>query len=385
MDGVTGAIWTPPAKPAIKVPQADLKAAYFADQEGIDVAIGRVLASGWYVLGTEVASFEAEFAHWIGADQCIGVANGTDAIALALKAVGVGPGTSVVTVSHTVSATVAAVEQVGATPILVDIDPRTFTMDPTELADVLDAERNVRAVLPVHLYGQPADMRAISAICEEHGVWLVDDCAHAFGAAQDDKMVGTLADVSAFSFYPTKNLGCFGDGGAVVTSDPEIAETVRSLRQYGWNARYVSERRGGVDSRLDELQAAILRHRLTHLWHRQAKRQSIAAQYDEALSKTSIAPPARNERWRHANHLYVVRTPHRGRFIDYLAERGIQANVHYPVPVHCQPAYAGRIALGPSECVQSEIAAQEVVTLPLYPEMAAAQVGAVYEALRNWQ
>jgi dTDP-4-amino-4,6-dideoxygalactose transaminase len=366
-----------------------LQAAYFADKEAIDAAIDRVMLSGWYVLGPEVAAFEQEFATWTGAGHCIGVGNGTDAIALALRAVGCGPGTSVVTVSHTVSATVAAVEQIGATPILVDIDPRTFTMDPTELADVLDrgAVPPIRAVLPVHLYGQPADMRAIKAACKRHAVALVDDCAHAFGAEFDGGAVGTLADVSAFSFYPTKNLGCFGDGGAVVTSDPEIADIVRALRTYGWKQRYVSEYRMGVDSRLDELQAAILRVRLKKLWMRQSRRRCIAAQYDHALCDMSVTEPHRDVRHMSANHLYVVRVAEHERdgFMEYLTECGIQSSLHYPVPVHLQPAYRDRVALGPARCVQSEKAAREVVTLPLYPEMTDEQVDIVCDALRGWE
>lgn len=366
------------------IPQADLRAALLADEPEISEAIARVKRSGWFILGPEVEAFENEFAAWIGARFAVGVANGTDAIALALRACGVGPGTSVVTVSHTVSATVAAVEQAGATPVLIDIDPRTMTMDAAELAEVLRCPPGgpVVAVVPVHIYGQPADLRAIQGLCTLYGARLVDDCAHAFGATIDGHRVGSRwADISCFSFYPTKNLACLGDGGAITTNDALLADRVRSLRQYCWgDQRYVSAEPGGVDSRLDELQAAILRVRLKNLDNRQNKRAEIASRYDDAL------------RWMgrlatvgHANHLYVVRMPKRLAFQVFMGERGIMTNVHFPVPVHMQPAYAGRVGLGPSECVESLRASMEVVTLPLYPEMTECQVEHVCEALTEWR
>lgn len=362
------------------IPQTNLRAAYEADRHEIDAAIRRVMQSGWYVLGQEVEAFEHEFAQWIGAEHCIGVANGTDAIALALKAVGCGPGWGVVTVSHTVSATVAAIEQVGATPILVDIEPDYYTMDPKDLRHVLarPPPMPIGAVLPVHLYGGPADLVEIERLCRLYGVELVDDCAHAFGAEVGGKRVGsTLADASCFSFYPTKNLACFGDGGCVTTNDTGVARRVRSLRQYGWGQRYVSEMGGGVDSRLDELQAAILRVRLRGLDARQERRAWIARMYDGAVGG------ALRCRWVHANHLYVVRTPRRAEFMAHLAANEIQPSIHYPVPVHLQPAYRW-VRRGPSRCVESERAAAEVVSLPIYPEMTDDAVETVCAALREW-
>jgi dTDP-4-amino-4,6-dideoxygalactose transaminase len=365
----------------VKVPVVNLREAYEVDRVEIDASMRRVMESGWYILGPEVESFEREFAHWLGTKHCVGVANGTDAIALALKAVGCGPGTTVVTVSHTVSATVAAIEQIGATPLLIDIEAGFYTMDPRELADVLDSPPAnvppIRAALPVHLYGGAADLRSIAAVCRRHGVALVDDCAHAVGATFEGEKIGaTLADASCFSFYPTKNLGGFGDGGAVTTRDDAIAERVRSLRQYGWGQRYVSEMAGGVDSRLDELQAAILRVRLRRLDERQERRWLIARDYGCALPFHHGDAP---------NHLYVVRVPDRNAFMAHLESHGIQGAIHYPVPVHLQPAYRDRVALGPSGCRESERASQEVVSLPIYPEMTDEQLAIVCDALRSWK
>lgn len=357
------------------IPQCDLRAAYEADKPEIDEAIARVAASGWYVLGSEVEAFEAEFAAWIGARHAVGVANGTDAIALALKAVGVSAGDCVVAPSFTVSATVAAIEQIGARPILVDVDPVTWTMNVDDVRDVLE-DHPVRAVLPVHLFGHPADVASLLQLCRDAGAALVDDCAHAFGAMVGDARIGSIGDASAFSFYPTKNLGCFGDGGMVTTNSPQTAKSLRSYRQYCWGKRYVSEASGGVDSRLDELQAAILRVRLRKLDARQARRREIAAKYDVVLG-TFHWP-------RHANHLYVVRFPRRDAFIAHLASNGISTNVHYPVPCHLQPAWKNSVALGPRKCETSERLAREVVTLPLYPEMTDEQVERVCEALRAW-
>ena len=254
-----------------RIPQNDVGAGYRARRAEIDAAVSRVLASGWYILGAEVAAFEREFAEWLGIAGAVGVANGTDALALALRALDIGPGCSVVTVSHTAVATVAAIEMVGATPILVDIDPGTYCLDPDELAAVVDRWRDggdgvppIRAVVPVHIYGHPADMTRILPIARGAGLRVVEDCAQAHGATLRGARVGTLGDAAAFSLYPTKNLGALGDGGVVVTGDPELRERIVALRQYGWRERYVSAI-PGVNSRLDEVQAAILRVRLRDL------------------------------------------------------------------------------------------------------------------------
>ncbi len=370
-----------------RIPQNDVGAGYRARRAEIDAAVSRVLASGWYILGAEVAAFEREFAEWLGIAGAVGVANGTDALALALRALDIGPGCSVVTVSHTAVATVAAIEMVGATPILVDIDPRTYCLDPDELAAVVDRWRDggdgvppIRAVVPVHIYGHPADMTRILPIARGAGLRVVEDCAQAHGATLRGARVGTLGDAAAFSLYPTKNLGALGDGGAVVTGDPELRERIVALRQYGWRERYVSAI-PGVNSRLDEVQAAILRVRLRDLDARNARRREIALRFDCALAGTGLAAPPVELDAVHVYHQYVLRTPGRNAFRAALAARGIDTAIHYPVPVHLQQAYAGRIPLGPAECARTAAAADEIVSLPMFPELTDAQVDRVCAAL----
>ena len=372
--------------PAILVPQANPGAGYRALQSEIDAAVARVLQSGWYILGGEVRAFEAEFAAWLGTATAVGCGNGTDALALALRALGIGPGTSVVTVSHTAVATVAAIEMVGATPVLIDIEPDYYTMDPGELAEVLDRPPAgvppIRAVIPVHLYGQPAALEPIAAACHHHGVAMVEDCAQAHGATISGRKVGTFGEIATFSFYPTKNLGALGDGGMLATQDAKLGADIAALRQYGWRTHYISDA-VGVNSRLDELQAAILRVKLRHLDAQNTRRQAIAATYDAALSATSLAAPARRAGVSHVYHLYVLRTPGRAALQSRLRDAGIGTGIHYPTPVHLQPAYGGRVALGPSGCRTTEVQARQVLSLPMYPELTDAQVARVCEALRR--
>ena len=369
----------------IAVPQANPGAGYLALQADIDAAVARVLRSGWYILGQEVRAFEAEFAAWLGTTAAIGCGNGTDALAIALRALGIGPGASVVTVSHTAVATVAAIEMAGATPVVVDIEPDYFTMDPQELAHVLaDPPAGVppiRAVIPVHLYGQPAALTPIMAACRQHGVPVIEDCAQAHGATLHGRRVGTFTELATFSFYPTKNLGALGDGGMVVTRDARLGTEIAALRQYGWRTHYISEATG-VNSRLDELQAAILRARLPHLETQNARRRSIAASYDEALRGKGMAPPVRPDST-HAFHLYVVRAPDRAALQARLRDAGVATGIHYPVPVHRQPPYQGRIAVGPAGCRATEAAAEQILSLPIYPELTDGQVAHVCEILRR--
>ena len=366
------------------VPLANPGAGYRALQSEIDAAVARALESGWYILGAEGRGFEAEFAAWLGIAHAVGCGNGTDALALALRALGIGPGCSVATVSHTAVATVAAIEMAGAVPVLIDIDPAHYTMDPAELAAVLAHPPAglppVRAVIAVHLYGGAADLDAIIPICARHGAALVEDCAQAHGATLGGKRLGTLGDVACFSFYPTKNLGALGDGGAIATGNAALAERLAALRQYGWYRHYVSDA-VGVNSRLDELQAAILRAKLPHLDAQNARRGAIAARYDAALAGGGIAPPARRPGGVHVFHQYVLRVPNRAEVQAALRAQGIGTGVHYPVPVHLQPAYRGRVALGPAACRASERAAAEVLSLPMYPELSDAQVTQVCEAI----
>ncbi len=361
------------------VPLVDLRAQYLALKAEIDAAVHRVLDSGWYILGEEVAEFEREFAEYCGAAACVGVGSGTEALHLALLACDIGPGDEVITVSHTAVATVAAITLTGARPVLVDVDPETYTMDPTALEAAI-TERT-RAIVPVHLYGHPADMEPILAIARRAGLRVIEDCAQAHGATYHGRPVGTLGDLGCFSFYPTKNLGALGDGGAVVSRDPALAERVRLLREYGWThqARYVSQVRG-LNSRLDEMQAAILRVKLRHLDKWNGARRTLASHYAKRLPETVIKPVERAG-CRHVYHLYVVRVPGRDALRARLRELDIATGVHYPVPVHRQPAYQD---LAPDAGLpQTERLAGEILSLPMDPTFSIEQVEQVAEAIRS--
>jgi len=375
----------------MKVPQVDPKASYLAHQSEIDAAITAVLASGWFILGKETAAFEQEFARFLGAGYAVGVANGTDAVEIALRACGIGPGDAVVTVSHTAVATVAAVELAGAAPVLADIDPQTFTLSPESLEATIrahlalptDQQPTLKAVLVVHLYGHPANLPALQAICERHGLFLIEDCAQSHGAMLHGRMTGTWGRAAAFSFYPTKNLGALGDGGAVVTNDPGVAEKAGLLREYGWQQRYISSV-AGMNSRLDELQSAILRAKLRHLADENHQRHAIARQYDDAFGGTHLQLPREEAGAFHVYHQYVVRTPARDSLRAFLKEREIGTLVHYPVPVHLQPAYQHRLRLAPNGLPHTEAAAHEVLSLPMFPQMSAGQRGWVAEQVAEW-
>jgi dTDP-4-amino-4,6-dideoxygalactose transaminase len=345
------------------IPQTDPRANYLAHKDEIDRAIAGVLDRGRYILGPEADAFEREFAAWLGVEHVIGVANGTDALRLALESAGVAAGDTVMTVSHTAVATVAAVEQAGAIPLLVDIDPVTFTMDCDRLEDVLRT-RTVRAIVPVHLYGHPANITAIVELARRYGAIVIEDCAQSHGASIGHRKTGTFGAAASFSFYPTKNLGAVGDGGAIATNDPEIAGRARLLREYGWKQRYVSEI-PGVNSRLDELQAAILRVKLRYLDAENARRREIADAYSIGLASSGLQLP-RAAHVAHVWHQYVVRSKDRDAWRATLTGRGVGTLVHYPVPVHLQPAYA---RLEHMALPETESAAREVVSLPMYPEM----------------
>ena len=365
------------------VPQSDPGAAYRAQRQEIDAAIARVLSGGWYILGKEVAAFESEFAGYIGSKHGIGVGNGTDALVLALKALGVGSEDYVVTVAHTAVATVAAIELAGGRPLLVDIDPASFTMDAAALTRVLAAPPGrIAAVIPVHLYGQPADLGAILPLARERGIPVIEDCAQCHGALFGERRAGNLGHIGCFSFYPTKNLGALGDGGMVVTADDALAERLRALREYGWRARYVSDI-PGMNSRLDEVQAAALRVKLRVLDRDNARRAAIAAAYDAGFAGLTIGRPWRRPGASHVFHQYVVRASQRDRLRDALHARGVGSNIHYPVPVHLQPAYLGRIAIDPAGLPESEAAARAVLSLPIYPQLADDAVARVIAAVRE--
>jgi dTDP-4-amino-4,6-dideoxygalactose transaminase len=356
---------------------ANPHAQFLAHEKEIRTAIDGVLAGGWYILGKEVGSFEEEFASFVGASHAIGVGSGTDAIALALLSCGVRPGDEVITVSHSAVATAAAVEQIGAMPVFADIDPVTRCLYPEVIEGLLSPR--TKALLPVHVYGQPAPMPRIMEIAAGHGLKVVEDCAQAHGAAIDGKRVGSFGDAAAFSFYPTKNLGAIGDGGAVVTSDEGTAASCRARREYGWEERYISSF-PGLNSRLDELQAAILRVKLRYLDRDNARRREIASRYDEALEGTPITAPATIPGSLHAMHLYVVECEERDLLQKHLAESGVASARHYPAPIHLQPAYRGRIRGGDS-LPQTEALYRRIVTLPMYPELSDAEVDRVAAAL----
>ncbi|GGF00002.1 aminotransferase [Aliidongia dinghuensis] len=363
------------------IPQTDPKAAYLEQQAEIDAAIARQLASGWYILGKEVEGFEAAFAAFLGLPHAVGVANGTDALVLALKGLGIGSGDKVATVAHTAVATVVAVEQAGAVPVLIDIDPVTYTMEPAALEAAFTAHPDIKAVLPVHLYGQPADLPAIQVLAQRHGAKLIEDCAQAHGAKLDGRTVGTWGDAACFSLYPTKNLGALGDGGVIATGDAALAGELKALRQYGWREHYVSDI-VGMNSRLDELQAAILRVKLTALQRWNARRRAIAAAYDAGLAGAGVSLPAVRRGAEHVYHQYAIRAADRDGLKARLRERGVASNIHYPVPVHLQAAYRDRLIIGPAGLAETERAAREVLSLPMYPQLSDAAVEQVIAAVR---
>ena len=367
------------------IPQTDPKANYLAHKAEINAAIAAVLDRGWYILGREVEAFEREFAEHLGVKHVIGVASGTDALHLALRACGVGPGDGVVTVSHTAVATVAAVELAGALPVLVDIDPTTFTMDCECLMNAVRRQQGIplKAIIPVHLYGHPANMPSLLEIAESRGLKVIEDCAQSTGAAIGGRKTGAWGHMAAFSFYPTKNLGALGDGGAVATNDSTLADRARQLREYGWRQRYISEF-CGMNSRLDEVQAAILRVKLRHLDRENACREDLAAEYRAALKDSCVGLPTVAADCRHVYHQFVIRTPKRDALQTHLRERGVSTLVHYPAPVHRQPAYQGRLSQVGTLTFTEQIA-QEILSLPMYPELALNQIHMVARLIKHWE
>lgn len=364
---------------ARRVPFGDLAREYAALRAEIDEALRRVCAGGWFVLGPEVTAFEQEFAAYCGARHAVAVASGTDALHLALRALGVGPGDEVITVAHTAVATVAAVALAGATPVLVDVDRTTGTMDAAAAAAAVGPR--TRVLLPVHLYGQPAALDPLAALAARHGLALVEDACQAHGARYRGQRVGALGTAGCFSFYPTKNLGAYGDGGAVVTNDDALVERLRRLRQYGWRTRDDSVEQG-LNSRLDEMQAAILRVKLRHLDAWQARRAALAARYTSGLAAAApgIALPPAVPDTEPVWHLYVVRTRQREALRQAMAAEGVGTGIHYPIPVHRQDAYAN-LGLGPGSLPASERWAAEVLSLPLFPFLREDEVAWVVAAV----
>jgi dTDP-4-amino-4,6-dideoxygalactose transaminase len=361
---------------------ADPKSGFLAHAEEIRSAIETVLTSGHYILGPQVSAFEREFAEYHGdpSVQAVGVANGTDALELALRAVGVEAGDTVVTVANTVSATAAAIQQIGARPLFVEIDPDTMLMSPDALdAAVSGHGETIKAIVPVHLYGVPADMLALTKIARRVGAKVVEDCAQCHGANIGGRKAGLFGDAAAFSFYPTKNLGAIGDGGAVLTRDAALAERLRLLRQYGWRQRYVSDL-PGRNSRLDEMQAAILRVKLRYLDAENGARATLAQRYLTRLRDAPLRLPSVAHDGGAVWHQFVIRLRERDALREHLAAMGIQCGVLYPVPLYRQPAYA----LPGVSLQNTESACAEVLCLPLHPGLCAADVDRVCDEILRW-
>ena len=361
------------------IPLVDLKAQYQAIRPEIEETVLRVLASTQYILGPEVTSFEEEFAGYVGASGAVGVASGTAALQLSLQACGVGPGDEVITTAHTFIATTEAVSNLGAVPIFVDIDPKTYNLDPARVEAAITPK--TRVIMPVHLYGQPADMDALGAIAARHGLRLIEDAAQAHGAEFAGKRVGSIGDLACFSFYPGKNLGAYGDAGAVTGNDEELLARVRRLRDHGRTSKYEHIEIGSGE-RLDTIQAAVLRVKLRHLEAWTEARRSHARRYDALLGGADVVIPHEDPRARHVYHLYVIRSRARDALLAHLKAAGVQAGIHYPVPLHRQPAYGDRY--GGLTLPETERAAAEVLSLPLYPELADEQIRLTADAVRSF-
>ena len=361
------------------IPFVDLKSQYASIKTEVDSAIGGVLESCQFTLGSEVAKFEQEFAAYCHSPNGVGVNTGTSALHLSLLAAGIGVGDEVITVPFTFVATVSAICYTGAVPVFVDIDPVTFTMD----IDAIEAAitQRTKAILPVHLYGQPADMDPILEIARRHGLVVIEDACQAHGAEYKGRRVGSIGDLGCFSFYPGKNLGAYGEGGMVVTANPDYARTVRMLRDWGAEKKYQHVLKG-FNFRLEGIQGAVLRVKLRHLEAWTDARRAAAARYDALFAGTSVSTPHAMPYARHVYHLYVIRTTHRDAWHDALASQGIQTGVHYPAPVHLLPAFAD-LHHARGDFPHSERAADEVLSLPMFAELTEAQSRQVAEAVLN--
>jgi len=349
----------------MSVPFLDLAAPYAELREELDAAYRRVMASGWYILGKEVAAFEEEFAAYCGARHCIGVGNGLDALHLILRGYGIGPGDEVIVPSNTYIATWLAVTHAGATPVPVEPDEATYNLDPTRIEAALTSR--TRAIMPVHLYGQPADMDAIIGVAARHGLKVIEDAAQAHGARYRGRRCGALGDAAGFSFYPGKNLGAIGDGGAVTTDDDALADRVRMLRNYGSSRKYVNDL-AGFNSRLDELQAALLRVKLARLDEWNDRRRAVAATYQTTLAGTDLTPPMVPDWADPVWHIFVLRSADRAALTAHLDRNGIGWLIHYPIPSHLQGAYHG-LGYGAGDFPVAERLSAELLSLPIGPHL----------------
>jgi dTDP-4-amino-4,6-dideoxygalactose transaminase len=361
------------------IPFVDLKTQYLSIKDEIDTAVLKVLASTQFVLGNEVKAFEEEFASYCDADYAIAVNTGTSALHLALLAAGIGAGDEVITVPFTFVATTAAICYTGATPVFVDIDPVSYTIDVTQIEKAI-TERT-KAILPVHLYGQPADMEPILDIARRHGLVVIEDAAQAHGAEYKGQRVGSIGDIGCFSFYPGKNLGAYGEGGMAVTNNPEYAHTMGMLRDWGQERRYHHVLKG-YNYRMDGIQGAILRVKLRYIEEWTEARRTHAAQYDQLLAESGVGIPAVMPYSRHVYHVYAVRTPQREWLQQQINKQGIQTGIHYPIPVHLQTAYSD-LGYQCGDFPHSELVAKEVLSLPMYAELTSAQVSKVAQTLHT--
>ncbi len=363
------------------IPMVDLGVQYERLRPQLDAAIARVMAGTRYILGPNVQALEAELADFLGVDHAIGCASGTDALHLALRAAGIGPGDEVITTPFTFIATAEAICYCGAEPVFVDIDPRSFNLDPEGVAEAI-SERT-RAILPVHLFGQPADMGALSAMADKHELFIVEDCAQSFGASLAGRQTGSMGLAGAFSFFPSKNLGACGDGGLVTTSDDALADTVRMLRNHGRRVDGYEHEVVGYNSRLDELQAAILRVKLGHIEEFNRQRRRVATGYRERLADTALEMPFEDGLGEHVYHQFTVLVPQgrRPALQAALREAGIASAVYYPTPLHRQPAFSGYSRAG--SLAHSESIAERCLSLPIFPEMTEDQIERVVDCLRT--
>ena len=348
-------------------------------QAEIEEAVLTVMRGNRYVLGDEVFSLEQEFADYVGTTAAVGVANGTDAIELSLRALDIGASDEVITVSHTAVATVAAVEAVGASPVLVDVESQFYTLNPSQLEEVTTSK--TKAVIVVHLYGQAANMDEIKSFCAKRNLFLIEDASQAHGAKYNEKRLGSIGDIGCFSCYPTKNLGAIGDAGLITTNNTNLATKIRMLREYGWNER-ISEF-SGRNSRLDELQAAILRVKLKYLDVDNSKRRKLAEYYTSELTGFPIQLPEIRAKTESVFHLFVIQTKNRQNLLDYFLQEGIQASVHYPVPVHLQPAYKDRITTA-IDMSRTESLTKKIISLPIYPELPLSNVEKIVVVLKKF-
>lgn len=362
------------------IPILDLKVQYQAIKEEVDRAIQEVLDSGRFVLGPDVKALEEEIAEYCGCAYGVGVASGTDALRLSLAALGIGPGDEVITTPFTFVATANTISRAGARPVFVDIDPQTYNIDPDAVAAAVTPR--TKAIVPVHLYGQPADMDPILETAQRHSLCVIEDAAQAVGAEYKGRRAGSMGTCGCLSFYPTKNLGAYGDAGMVVTNDAALAERIDVLRRQGGKAKYYHEVLG-FNSRLDTLQAAILRVKLRYLEQWQEQRRRIARRYNELLADPPVTTPYERPDGRHVYHQYTIRAPRRDELRAFLQERGISSMIYYPLPLHRQSLYA-HLGMDDGSLPHSEQAAREVLSLPMFPELSEAQIAEVAGAIRRF-